>query len=58
MSKRNIFKFVSLVGMVLGGIGTLITELANDKEIDAIIDEKLDERIAAHDNEEEESEES
>jgi len=57
MQKKTIFKFVSLVGMALGGIGTLLSAWADDKELDAMIDEKLDERLANHEDEEE-SEES
>lgn len=52
--KADIFKLVSLAGMALGAIGTLLSNWAADKELDKIIDEKLDERLAAH----EESEES
>lgn len=57
MNKSTIFKLVSFIGLALGGIGTLLSNWADDKELDAMIDEKLDERLAAHEDEEE-SEES
>ncbi len=57
MQKKTIFKLVSLVGMALGGVGTLLSTWADDKELDAMIDEKLNERLANHEDEEE-SEES
>ncbi len=57
MQKKTIFKLVSLLGMALGGIGTLLSTWADDKELDAMIDEKLNERLADHEDEEE-SEES
>ncbi len=57
MQKKTIFKLVSLIGMALGGIGTLLSTWADDKELDAMIDEKLNERLADHEDEEE-SEES
>lgn len=56
MSKRNIFKLVSLIGMAIGGIGTLVSAWADDKELDAMIDEKLDKRLADHESEEESEE--
>ena len=51
------FKLLSLVGMALGAIGTLLSNWADDKELDRMIDEKLDERLTAH-TDEEDSEES
>jgi hypothetical protein len=57
MKNRSIFKLLSLVGLALGAVGTLLSNWADDKELDMIIDEKLDERLAAH-KDEEESEES
>lgn len=60
MKKATVFKLVSLIGLALGGVGTLLSNWADDKELDIIIDEKLNERLAAHEeeNEDEESEES
>jgi len=57
MNKRSIFKVMSLVGMVLGGIGTLVSSWADDKEQDAIIEEKVNEALAAREDKKEESEE-
>lgn len=55
-NNKNLFKLLSLVGMALGAVGTLLSNWADDKELDRIIDEKLNERLAAC--EDEESEES
>ena len=54
MNQRNIFKLLSLAGVVLGGIGTLLSGWADNEEQDAIIEEKVNEALAAR-NEEEES---
>ena len=54
MNQRNIFKLLSLAGVVLGGIGTLLCGWADNKEQEAIIEEKVNEALAAR-NEEEES---
>lgn len=56
MQQKTIFKLISLVGMALGGIGTLLSTWADDKEIDAIIDEKLKERFADCEHEEDSEE--
>ena len=50
----HIFKLLSLAGVVLGGIGTLLSGWADNKEQEAIIEEKVNEALAAR-NEEEES---
>lgn len=50
MERKNLFKLVSLVGIALGGIGTLLSGWADDKEQDAIIEEKINEALAAHEN--------
>lgn len=57
MEQKTIFRLLSLVGMALGGIGTLLSSWADDKEQDAIIEEKVNEALAARENEEKESEE-
>ena len=54
MDKRTIFQLRSLAGVVLGGIGTLFSGWADNKEQEAIIEEKVNEALAAR-NEEEES---
>jgi len=57
VKKENIFKLLSLVGMALGAVGTLLSSWADDKELDRLIDEKIDKRLTTNE-EEEESEES
>ncbi len=57
MEKRTIFKVMSLVGMALCGIGTLLSGWADDKVQDAIIEEKVNEALTARENKNEESEE-
>ena len=57
MSKATIFKLISLAGLALGGVGTLLSTWADDKELDMIIDEKINERLTTNESEEE-SEES
>lgn len=52
MEHKNLFKLLSLVGLALGGIGTLLSSWADDKEQDAIIEEKINEALAARENEE------
>lgn len=57
MEQKTIFKVLSLVGLALGGIGTLLSSWADSKEQDAIIEEKVNEALAARDNGTTESEE-
>ena len=57
MGKGNLFKLLSLAGMALGAIGTLLSNWADDKELDMVIDEKINEKLTAH-KDDEESEES
>lgn len=47
MEQKTIFKVLSLVGLALGGIGTLLSSWADNKEQDAIIEEKVNEALAA-----------
>lgn len=54
MEKKTIFKLVSLVGFALGGIGTLLSGWADDKEQELIIEEKVNEALAARENKTEE----
>lgn len=46
MKKKTVFKLISLFGLALGGIGTLLSGWADDQEQDAIIDEKINEALA------------
>ena len=57
MNQKTIFKVLSLVGLALGGIGTLLSSWADDKEQDAIIEEKVNEALAAREHGTTESEE-
>ena len=52
MKKEHIFKLLSLAGVALGVIGTVLSNWADDKEFDRIIDEKINERLAANDGKE------
>ncbi len=53
MKKRMIFKLMSMVGVALCGIGTVLSGWANDREQDEIIEEKVNEAFAARENKEE-----
>lgn len=50
MNQKTIFKVLSLVGMALGGIGTLLSAWADNKEQDAVIEEKVNEALAAREH--------
>ena len=41
MDKKAIFRVMSMIGMVLGAVGTLLSNWADDRELDMTIDEKL-----------------
>ena len=51
MNKKSVFKLLSFAGMVLGAVGTMLSNWADDKELDRIIDERINERLTVHDNE-------
>jgi hypothetical protein len=57
MEQKAIFKVLSFVGLALGGIGTLLSSWAENKEQDAMIEEKVNEALAARGYGETESEE-
>lgn len=57
MEQKAIFKVLSFVGLALGGIGTLLSSWAENKEQDAMIEEKVNEVLAARGYGETESEE-
>lgn len=57
MEQKTIFKVLSLIGMAVCGIGTLLSSWADNKEQDAIIEEKVNEALAARDNGDNRSEE-
>ncbi len=52
MKQRKLFKLISLVGFALGGTGTLLSSWADNKEQEAIIEEKVNEALAARESEE------
>lgn len=56
MDKKAIFRVMSMIGMVLGAVGTLLSNWADDREMDITIEEKIDERLAARESEEESEE--
>ena len=51
---KVIFRVMSMIGMVLGAVGTLLSNWADDRELDIAIDEKIDEKLAAREDEESE----
>jgi hypothetical protein len=56
MDKKAIFRVMSMIGMVLGAVGTLLSNWADDREQDMLIDEKINEKLAARESEEESEE--
>ncbi len=52
--KKTLFHLMSLGGVVLGFVGTLLSSWADDKEQEAIIEEKVNEALAARASEENE----
>jgi hypothetical protein len=54
MDKKAIFRVMSMIGMVLGAVGTLLSNWADDRELDMLIDEKIDEKLADRENKEDE----
>lgn len=50
MDSKTIFKVLSFVGMALSGIGTLLSAWADEREQDAIIEEKVNEALAAREH--------
>ena len=55
MDKKAIFRVMSMIGMVLGAVGTLLSNWADDREQDMLID-KINEKLAARESEEESEE--
>lgn len=53
MEKRTVFKLMSLAGLALCGIGTVLSSWADDKEQETVIEEKINEALAARENENE-----
>lgn len=53
MDKKGIFRLMSIVGMALGAVGTLLSNMADDRVLDMTIEEKIDEKLATRKSEEE-----
>ena len=54
MDKKTVFKLLSFAGMALGFVGTLLSGWVDDKEQDEIIEEKVNEALAAREEKEDE----
>ena len=48
MEQKTLFKLMSLVGLALGGVGTLLSSWADSKEQEALIEEKVNECMYRH----------
>lgn len=57
MNQKTIFKVLSLVGMALGGFGSLLSAWADYEEQGAVIEERVNEALAAREHGTTESEE-
>lgn len=44
--KKNIWKILGMAGMIFGFLGTMMQGYAEDKELDARIDEAVDKKLA------------
>lgn len=51
MEKKSWFKVIALAGLCLGGIASLLSDWANSKEQDSIIEEKVNEAFANYESE-------
>lgn len=54
MKKFDAVKLVGLVGLALGGVATLIGNWAQEKQMEEMIDEKVNEALAERNGEESE----
>lgn len=55
--KRDTIKLLAILATGLGFAATLLSDWANSKEQEALIEEKVNEALAKHDKEENEDEE-
>lgn len=46
MNRTNIWRILGMAGMVVGFIGTVLQDYAEDKDLDARIDEAVDKKLA------------
>lgn len=53
----NVIKTLSTVASVLGVVGTLLLQFANTKEMEYMIDEKVNAKLAENNRQEDEEEE-
>lgn len=56
MKKFDAIKLIGLAGMALGALATMVSNYAQEKQMEQIIDEKVNEALAAREEDEEESE--
>ena len=56
MKKFDIAKLIGLAGMALGGVATMITSYAQEREMKRTIREEVDKALAERENNKEESE--
>lgn len=56
MNNKAIFRVISMIGMIVGAVGTLLSNWADDRELEMTIDEKIDEKLATRESEEESEE--
>lgn len=46
VNKTNIWRILGMAGMVVGFIGTVLQDYADDKDLDARIDEAVNKKLA------------
>mgnify|MGYP004619916431 FL=1 len=46
VNKTNIWRILGMAGMIVGFIGTVLQDYAEDKDLDARIDEAVDKKLA------------
>lgn len=51
-NKMNVFKILALTGTVMGFVATLISDYANGREQEKLIEEKIDEALAKREEKE------
>ncbi len=56
MEKKTLFRLLSFIGLALGGIGTVLSGWADEKEQEEIIEEKVNEALDARTSSENEEE--
>lgn len=55
--QKSVFRLMALCGVLLGGIGTLLSTWAESREQESVIEEKVNEALAAREKEENEEDE-